>query len=111
MKKIAKKNYLQDVTSSSGVSQHTSYNYWNTHQGRPRGQVVKFPRSAYGGPGFGSWARTWYCSLGHVEAASHMPQLEGPTTKIYNYVLGGFGEKKQKKRQQHICISLFLELL
>ena len=28
-----------------------------------------------------------------------MPQLEGPTTKkIYNYVLGGFGEKKQKKK-------------
>ena len=24
-------------------------------------------------------------------------QLEGPTTKVYNYVLGGFGEKKQKK--------------
>ena len=28
-----------------------------------------------------------------------MPQLEGPTTKIYNYVLGGFGEKKQKKKK------------
>ena len=24
-----------------------------------------------------------------------MPQLEGRTTKIYNYVLGGFGEKKE----------------
>ena len=23
-----------------------------------------------------------------------MPQLEGPTTRMYNYVLGGFGEKK-----------------
>ena len=29
-----------------------------------------------------------------------MPQLEGPTTKIYNYVPGGFGEKKQKKRKR-----------
>ena len=29
-----------------------------------------------------------------------MPQLEGPTTKIYNYVLGGFGEKKQKKKKK-----------
>ena len=28
-------------------------------------------------------------SLGHAEAASHMLQLEGPTTKIYNYVPGG----------------------
>ena len=36
--------------------------------------------------------------LGHVEAASHMRQLEGPTIKIYNYLLGGFGEKKQKKK-------------
>ena len=26
-----------------------------------------------------------------------MPQLEGPTTRIYNYVPGGFGEKKKKK--------------
>ena len=25
-----------------------------------------------------------------------MPQLEGPTTKIYNYVPGDFGEKKKK---------------
>ena len=28
-----------------------------------------------------------------------MPQLEGPTTKIYNYVLGGFGEKKKEKKK------------
>ena len=53
------------------------------------------------GPGFcrfGSWARTWYRSSGHAEVGSHMPQLEGPTTRICNYVLGGFGEKKKKKR-------------
>ena len=25
-----------------------------------------------------------------------MPQLEGPTATIYNYVPGGFGEKKKK---------------
>ena len=29
-----------------------------------------------------------------------MSQLEGPTTKIYNYVLGGFGEKKGKKEKK-----------
>ena len=34
----------------------------------------------------------------HAEAASHMPQLEGPATKVYNYILGGFGEKKQEKK-------------
>ena len=31
-----------------------------------------------------------------------MPQLEGPTTKIiyiYNYILGAFGEEKQKKKE------------
>ena len=54
---------------------------------QPRGQVVKFAHSAL----------AEHCSSGHAEAASHMPQL-GPTTKIYNYVLGGFGEKKQKKK-------------
>ena len=42
---------------------------------------------------------TWHCSSGHVEVASHMPQLEGPTTRIYNYVLGEFREKKQKKKK------------
>ena len=29
-----------------------------------------------------------------------MPQLEGPTTKIYNYVPGHFGEKKQKEKKK-----------
>ena len=36
--------------------------------------------------------------VSHAEAASHVPQLEGPTTKIYDYVQGGHGEKKQKKK-------------
>ena len=30
--------------------------------------------------------------------ASHTAQPEGPTTTVYNYVLGGFGEKKKKKK-------------
>ena len=29
-----------------------------------------------------------------------MPHLQGPTTKISNYVLGGFGEKKEKFRKK-----------
>ena len=45
-----------------------------------------------------AWTR--HHSLGHVEAASHIPQLEGPTTKIYNYVLGGFGEEKAEKKKK-----------
>ena len=39
---------------------------------------------------------------GHAEAASHMPQLEGPIARIYNYVLGGFGEKMKKKKKKKI---------
>ena len=35
-----------------------------------------------------------------VEAASHVPQLEGPATKIYNYVWGRFAEIKQKKKKR-----------
>ena len=45
---------------------------------------------------FGSWAWTWHHSSGLAEAATHVPQLEGYTTKICNYALGGFGEKKKR---------------
>ena len=54
------------------------------------------------GPGFRwveAWARTWHRSPGHAEVASHMPQLEEATTKIYNYILGRFGEKKAGKKE------------
>ena len=48
---------------------------------------------------FRSWAQTRHCLSGHAEVESHMPQLEEPTIKkIYNYILGEFGEKKQKER-------------
>ena len=42
-------------------------------------------------------ARTWHCLSSHAEEAFHKAQPEGPTTRIYNYVLGSFGEKKEKK--------------
>ena len=32
-----------------------------------------------------------------------MPQLEGPTTKIYNYVLGGLGEKRYGKKKKRLA--------
>ena len=35
--------------------------------------------------------------ISHTEVASHIAQPEGPTTRIYNYVLGGFGEKEKKR--------------
>ena len=69
--------------------------------GWPRGRVVKFACSAAGGPvfrWFESWARTWHCSSDHAEAASHMPQLEGPTTKNIQPCTGGlWGEKGKNK--------------
>ena len=43
------------------------------------------------GPGFGSWARTWHRSSGHIEVVSHIPQLEACATKIYNCVREGEG--------------------
>ena len=60
-----------------------------------------------GSPGFcwfRLWAQTRHCSSSHAGVAFHMPQLEGPTTRIYNYVLEGFGEKKEKKEEdwQHV---------
>ena len=53
-------------------------------------------RLRFGGPefqGFKSWARTWHCSSGHAGAASHVPQLEGPTA-MYRGALGEQGKLK-----------------
>ena len=47
----------------------------------------------------------WHLSSSHAEVASHMPQLEGPTTKTYNYVLGRFGEKKAEKKKLATVVS------
>ena len=43
---------------------------------------------------FGSWARTWHCSSGHIEAASHMPQLN-----IQLCTGGIWGRKSRKKKK------------
>ena len=77
--------------------------YWITFKkkmrGQPRGRVVKFTCSASVAQGFSSLDarhRPKHRSSSHAEAMSHMAQPEGSTTRIYNYVLGGFGEKKKK---------------
>src|SRR3712207_406367 len=73
---------------------HTFYKW-----GWPCGRMVKLARSAAGGPvfrWFESWARTWHCSSDHAEAASHMPQLEGPTTKYTTMYRGDLGRKRRK---------------
>ena len=46
---------------------------------------------------FGSWARTYAASSSRAVAASHMEELEWPTSRIYNYVLRLWGEKKKEK--------------
>ena len=69
-------------------------------RGWPSGRVVKFARCTAGSPvfrQFESWARTWHCSSNHTEAASHMPQLEGPTTKNIQRCTGRLWGEKGKK--------------
>ena len=71
----------------------------------PSGEVFTL---CFGGPGFlrfASWVRKWHCSSSHAEAVSHIVQPEGHTTRIYNYVLGGFGEKKKKKKRLATDVS------
>ena len=36
---------------------------------------------------------------------SHKAQPEGPTARVYNYVLGGFEKKKKKKRRLATDVS------
>ena len=70
----------------------------------------------FGGPGFhrfGSW--TWHHSSSHAETVSHIGQPEALTTRICNYILGGFGEKKKKKKKERkfsgwVCNSRKLSL-
>ena len=58
----------------------------------------------FGGLGFywfGSWARAWHCSSGHVEVASHIAQPEGPTTMYW----GPWGEEEEEKRRLATDVS------
>uniref|UniRef100_A0A3Q2HXU6 Peptidase S1 domain-containing protein n=1 Tax=Equus caballus TaxID=9796 RepID=A0A3Q2HXU6_HORSE len=45
----------------------------------------------------GHRARTWHCSSNHGEVASHMLQLEGPTTKNTQLCTRGLWGEKEKK--------------
>ena len=54
---------------------------------------------AQGFTGLDPGCRQGTASSGHAEVASHTAQPEGPATRIYNYVLGGFGEKKTKEKK------------
>ena len=72
------------------------YNIW----GWPRGCVVKFGCSAslaQGFPGLDPGHRYSTAHQAMLRRASHMPQLEGPTTRIYNYVPGALERKRKNK--------------
>ena len=45
-------------------------------------------------------------SSGHAEAGSHIAEPEGPTTRMYNYILGGFREKKKKKKKRRLATDV-----
>ena len=64
--------------------------------------MVKFARSPSATQGFVSLDPGRRHGTAHQaisEVASHIAELEGPTTRIYNYVQGGFGEKKKDWQQ------------
>ena len=63
--------------------------------GQPGGVVVHM--LCFGGLGFTGLdpgRRPIQHSSSHAVAASHMEEIEGLTTRIYSYVLGLWGEKK-----------------
>ena len=61
--------------------------------------MVEFAHSALVAQGFTGSDPGRRHSTAHAEVTSHIAQPEGPTTRIYNYVLGVFGEKKKKKKK------------
>ena len=56
----------------------------------------------FGGLAFASLDPKHRPSTPHAEAASYTEELEEPTTRIYNYVLGSFEEKKKGRDWQQM---------
>ena len=70
--------------------------------------MVKFVHSALAAQGFASLDPGHGHGTAHqamLRLHPHIAQPEGPTTRIYNYVLGGFGNKKKEKNKKigHRC--------
>ena len=75
-------------------------------RGQPRGRVVKFMRSALAAQGFAGLDP----EHGHGTARQAMLRqhptchnYRDPQLRIYNYVLGGFGEKKAGEKQRRLA--------
>ena len=45
-----------------------------------------------------------HCLSSHAEAASHIEELEVPTTRIYNYELGLWREKEKEEDWQQVLV-------
>ena len=63
--------------------------------------MVKFAGSTSEAQGFtSSDPGTWHSSSSHAEAVSHIPQLEGPTTKNTQLCTGGlWGAEEEEKKE------------
>ena len=71
--------------------------------------MVKFVSSTSAAQGFTSLdpgCGHGTAHLSHAEAVSHTAQPEGPTSRICNYVLGGFGEKKKGKKKRRLTADV-----
>ena len=80
--------------------------------GQPQGLVVKLPRWASVARGFSGSDPGYRHGIAHqAMLMSHTGHPEALTTRIYNYVLRGFGEKKKRKEdwQQMLAEVLILK--
>ena len=68
--------------------------------------MVKFTRSASAAQGFTGSHPGHGPGTGHQIMLRRHPTKPGLTTKIYNYVLGGFGEKKKEKDWQQLLAQV-----
>ena len=62
----------------------------------PDGLMVKVQHALRWWPRFSSqaWNHTTHLSVSHAVVVAHTEELEGLTTRKYNYVLGPWGGKK-----------------
>ena len=75
------------------ISVSLSFLLFKKLRGQPHGRVVKFAYSALVAQSFAD------SDPGCGPGTTHQAMLR-PTIRIYNYVLGGFGEKKERKKKR-----------
>ena len=70
--------------------------------------MVKFTCSTSATQGFTVWILGVDMAplASRAEVMSHITQPEALTTRIYNYVLRGFGEEKKKEREKRLATDI-----